>query len=380
LVLALVGIASAAATVTVQIPGIAGPAIAVRGALRTADGGAILLVTVHSGRRAHRALIARIDPDGLLALSYGYEGVADLHLGRGVTPTALAINPGTGDAWIGVTTARRSEVVAIDGAGLRRSAFGHRGVLKLPAADDGGVRALAWRRGELAVAAGRGARCTGCVLTLLNASVGRTVTTAALTAQEAGGSTCAGPAAITSTAFGAAGEVLAGTSVTDSSTCAASLLKLSNRLVPLGAPSANPFQLSSLVITPQGGAACVAGAGPAGIAVWPLGDPLAARVIATDSTRLLALVPLGASACGALLGERRQAAEIVQTAEGGGAPAVTHLPRALSPLAMSRCRQHLLVIAATGPRRRESAVIVPIPIARGPFAAAAAASVTTGCG
>jgi hypothetical protein len=61
---------------------------------------------------------------------------------------------------------------------------------------------------------------------------------------------------------------------------------------------------------------------------------------------------------------------------------VTPIRAPLVPMAMFRCHEHLLVLGASGPAARETAVIVPVPITRGPFAASAAARSTsaTGCG
>jgi hypothetical protein len=144
-------------------------------ARRTADGGAVLLVRIphRPGGSAGTTLTARVDAEGRLDLGYGYEGVARLHLGRGVVTTALAVDPATGDAWIGARNARRSIISRIDGTGHRQPGFGGRGVVTLPAVDDGGVRALAWRDGQLLIAAGARSGCAGCALTLLNAANGR---------------------------------------------------------------------------------------------------------------------------------------------------------------------------------------------------------------
>ena len=78
---------------------------------------------------------------------------------------------------------------------------------------------------------------------------------------------------------------------------------------------------------------------------------------------------------------KRHSATVTQTGSKGPAPAVTTLPEALAPLAMFRCHEHLLVVAARRAARQPAAMIVPIPIIRGPFAAASAARaiLTTGC-
>jgi hypothetical protein len=142
-----------------------------------------------------------------------------------------------------------------------------------------------------------------------------------------------------------------------------------------------------VTITPGSGAACVAGAGPAGIAVGPLAGAGAVgvagftRVLAGAAAALVAVVPLGAGACGVLVQRPGRPAEVFQTAAGSAGAAITALPAGLVPLAMFRCHQHLLVIAASGPAGDESAALVPVPLTRGPFAAAAAVRSipTTGC-
>jgi hypothetical protein len=385
LLLAGTPFAAATARITVPIPGIAGPAIQFAGALRTNAGGAIMVARIRRHPRAATGttLAASVDADGTLELTYGYEGVADLHLPPAAAPTALAINPATGAAWIGVTNGTRGEVVAIDPTGQREARFGRDGIVQLPGVDRGGVRAMAWRQGEIVVAASPQSACAGCALSMLNASNGTPIATRILTAQDAGGPTCTGSAAVTSVAFDAHGAVFAGTQVSPQPSCAASLVHLSNRLVPLGSAAPAATALSSLVVTPEPGPGCLAGTDSAGIGVWPSGRTQPALpVLATGSTKLIALVPLGTGGCGALLQRGRNSAEVAQVGNSTAGPAITPVPAGLVPLAMFRCRQHLLVIAARGPESKEAAVILPVPISRGPFAAVAAAisAPSTGCG
>jgi hypothetical protein len=165
--------------------------------------------------------------------------------------------------------------------------------------------------------------------------------------------------------------------------CTASLVELNNRLVPFGpgALSEPPTQpLRSMIVTPQPGATCIAGSGTAGIDTWPLGATRSTQVAAGASVRLVALVALGAGGCGALI-QGPRSAKVTQTGSNDSAPAVTNIPEALAPLAMFRCHEHLLVLAASGAAGQQAAMIVPIPITRGPFAAASAARaiLTTGC-
>jgi hypothetical protein len=74
---------------------------------------------------------------------------------------------------------------------------------------------------------------------------------------------------------------------------------------------------------------------------------------------------------------------LIQVGAGATGASVTALPRGVSPLAMFRCHAHVLVIGARRSGRDEQAVIVPVAVRRGRFAAAAAAAAaaraTTGC-
>jgi len=367
----------------VPIPGIAGPSIRLAAALRTDDGGAILVASIRTAHAsgAGTTLTARLDAEGRLELGYGYEGVAALPLGPTVIPAALAVDPATGEAWIGATDGTRAEIVAISGNGQEQPGFGRHGVVNLPAVDDGGVRALAWRRGELLVAAGVRGACAGCVLTVLKASGGAPLAKTMITPATR----CTGEVAVTSVAFTNTNGSLAATSAADPLACTAALLAFDDRLVPSGSqplPLLRAQPLRSLVVTPESGATCVAGTGPAGISVWPLGARRSSLVAGGASARLVALVPLGGGACGALLARGRHRGEVAQTAPSSSTPSTSVVPASLVALAMFRCHQHLLVIAASGPVGDQAAVIVPVRIARGPFAAAAGAArsmPSTGC-
>lgn len=379
--------AAGARMIAVPIPGIAGPSIAFPGALRTNDGGAVVLAEIrrHPLSRTGTSFTARVDADGTLDLGYGYEGVARLTISPAAIPTALAIDPETGDAWIGTKDGSRSGIYALDNTGQRQLRFGDRGRVMLPAGDGGGVRALAWRRGRLLVAAGARARCAGCAFMLLNAASGRPVAAATLTTEAAGGPLCTDPVGVTSVAFRTSDELLAATEVANPRLCTASLVALNNRLVPFGpdaltAPPPPAQPLRSVRVTSQPGAACVAGSGPAGIDIWPLGATQSTTVSAGASAKLVAIVPLGAGGCGALLQRGQRSADVAQIGSNNLAPAVSHISGALAPLAMFRCHQHLLVIAASGPAGKEAAMIVPVPITRGPLAAATAVRSTGGTG
>jgi len=372
-----------AGALIVPIPGVDGPSIRLVAALRTEDGGAILVAWI---RPAHASgtgttLTARLDAEGRLELGYGYEGVAALPLGPTVIPAALAVDPATGEAWIGAMDGTRAEIIAVSSTGQEQPGFGRRGVVDLPAVDDGGVRALAWRSGELLVAAGARGRCTGCVLTVLKGSSGAPVARTTITPAA----TCTGAVADTRVALTNANGALVATSVPNPAACTPAVLAFDDRLVPTGSkplPHLPAQALRSLVLTPESGGTCVAGTGPAGISVWPLGARRSSLLVSGASARLIALVPLGGGACGALLARARRSGEVAQTAPSSSAPSTSVVPASLAPLAMFRCHQHLLVIAADGPVGDQAAVIVPIRIGRGPFAAATGASrsmPSTGC-
>jgi hypothetical protein len=299
-------------------------------------------------------------------------------VGPAFVPTALAIDPQRGDAWIGGSEHGRSEIVALGPTGLAQTGFGDRGVVRLPADDDGGVRAMAWRTGRVLVSSGQRGRCPGCALTLLSAAGGRPVATATLTTAAVGGPACAGA---TSVVFDRGGGVLVSTGASDAGQCHASLVGLSPALATSARrpPALPPQPWSSLTLSPESGVTCVAGAGAGGIAVWPLGAARATPVTGGAGARLVAVLALGDGAC-AVLVERNGEATVAQAA-AGSRPAVTRIPAAMAALAMVRCRQHLLVITATGPPGRRSASIVAVPISRGPYARAGAAQVAaaTGC-
>ncbi len=383
LAIASTGWLTGARTGAVPIPGIAGPVIRIPGALRTSDGGAIVLVGI--GRRRSSivgtSLMARVDSDGTLDLGYGYEGIASITSKPAALPTALAINPQTGNAWIGTTEGARSEILAIESAGKLAPGFGDHGHLLLPAVASGGVRALAWEHGKVLVAAGSSVDCAGCALTLLNATSGRPIAFATLTNEALGGSTCTDSVAVTSAAFAEPDELLVASQAADPH-CSASLVELNDKLAPLrsGAlsePTGQP--LRSVMVSSEPGATCVGGSGPAGIDTWPLGATRSTRVVSGASVRLVALVSIGGGGCGALI-QSPGSAEVAQT-DSNATAALTRIPKALAPLALFRCREHLLVLAASSIAGRQTAVIVPIPITQGPLAAvsAARASLTTGC-
>lgn len=116
---------------TVPIPGLAGSAIETAGALRTNDGGAVLAAKIRdrTGSSRGRIVTARLLADGALNLAYGSEGVSTIHVDPRLQLTALAIDPASGDAWIGarVGKAGPAEILAVDDRGDLRKSFGAHG-------------------------------------------------------------------------------------------------------------------------------------------------------------------------------------------------------------------------------------------------------------
>jgi hypothetical protein len=387
-------LAAPAGEVTVPISGLAGPGIQMASAQRTSDGGAILASWIPSraGSARGRTLTARVLADGALDLAYGGHGIATVPVDPRQRLTALAIDPATGAAWIGMRLGARGpgEIVALNGAGGVRTSFGRRGVLALPAADAGGPVALAWQRGALLIAAGA-APCRGCSVSIRDPRSGEVIALGRLSPSEIAPAGCAG-AAISSAVFVGA-QVELTTTTSASPACRALIVALNRSLRPAGsagppAPAPPDAQATSIVIVTSGVGACIASTDATRIAISPWGSGLAsARSAGAPLGRLVALVPLGAGACSALIAGPRGRATVAQMSAGDGRAVTTGLPRAVAPLTMFRCHRHLLVVGATG-RRRRAAVIVAVPIRRGSFAGGAlaggvrgarAAAASTGC-
>lgn len=291
--------ASAAGLVTVPIPGLSGPSARVIDAQRTVDGGAIFVAKIAG--RPGATIVGRLQADGTLVLSYGDGGLARLGLAPTFQPSALAIAPATGLAWIAGSAGATSEIVALSADGEPAVGFGDRGIVRLPQADAGRITALAWRPGRLAVAAGT-------VQVTLNPSTGATLTSNRTDGIVLGETGCPRPAVAAAT-----------------------------------------------------------------------------QLEAAPGARLVTLVPLSGSACGALIDLGEQGAFVVQATAGFAAPSITALPAGFVAQAMFRCVHHLLAIGTVGPGQRRSAELVTIPIALGPFAlsirraSASTATATTGC-
>jgi len=364
------GVASASEFV-VPIPGLRAGFMRAAGALRTNDGGGVLAVRVSAGPRARRGrlVLARLEADGALVLSYGTEGLSAIPVDPSFEPTALAVDPGTGEAWVGGRVGLLGEIVAVDGSGRRVAGFGRHGVLQLGRADRGGPVAIAWRSGALLVAAGASG-CRGCSLSLRDPRSGRLLRSASLGA--AGG--CV-PGGVTGAVFAAGARELISTRA--AAGCPAGALAFDRRLQPVGS-SPLPVRAAarSVVVAGDAGAACVAALASArgGWVIAPAGSGTG---MAAPGGAIVSLVPLGSGACAALLSAPGRAAVVAQTGAGGRRAATDAVPRSLAPLAMFRCHSHLLVVATQASGRSRQGVIYPVAVRRGRFAAAAARG--TGC-
>jgi hypothetical protein len=373
----IVGLALLAVPVF-PIPGLTGRTISVGGVARTDTGGAMVAATVsNGGPGAARLAITRLNVDGTVDLGYGIRGISAPPAGAGSRATALAIDPASGEAWIGVVTGSgASEVVALDGRGNRVKAFGRDGVVTLGAPFDGGARALAWRPGELVVAAGT-TPCDGCRLAVVDASSGRIGRTAIASTGDPG---CPA-AAVTSVVFkplpGAPSLALVGLSITGPARCDT----IGTGFVT-EAPgnTAAPMYLyvsqgaRSMTLAGTAGDLCVASTSANGTRLGPgaaLGSaqPYPFRA---PAGRLVGLTTLGGGACAALIyptGARH--AVVVQNGPTGSRTSTSPLPGRLQPLGMSRCNQHLLVIGDEPRNGVLDGVVAVVPVRAGPHASAA---------
>jgi hypothetical protein len=375
-----------AGAVLVPIAGLEGGKVTIAGSLRTSDGGAIVVARVGRSAAARKGsiVVARLESDGALDLAYGTEGLTTLQADPRLEPTALAIDPATGAAWIGASDGARGrgEVIALNGAGAAARAFGRRGVLKLPARDDGGPVALAWRAGALLLAAGS-APCGGCQLALRQPGSGRVLASATLPALDVAPVRCRG-AGITGAVFALEGPSLS-TSGGRGRRCTATILRLGRTLRVLAPPAwvgtlpaGHATELAG-----TGSSTCAASSGSAATAIRPVSAGATVRATLAPAGRLLALVSLGQGACAALVAGRG-GADVEQMQAGARRAVSDRVARDVAAQSMFRCNQHLLVLGTVAGGGRRTAVILPVPVRRGPFARASAAALaappSTGCG
>lgn len=373
-------LAAAAGPIEVPIPGLSGGVIQVAGALRTADGGGVIAARVTvPGTQTGALTIARVQADGAVNLAYGTLGIAQVHTSPVLEPTALAVDP-SGAAWIGARFGADGpgEVIALDANGARVRTFGSQGVLRLPAADRGGPVALAVSGGHLLIAAGA-TPCRGCSISVRDASTGRLLRRVTLSAATLAPAPCT--VAVTAAALAAQSSVLVSTAVRGKG-CAAQIVALTKTLTASASSPAPPLAdtaARSSTLVPDGASWCLAASDVkhVNLLAWASGRWTSA---AAPAGTLVALAPLGAGACAALIRTSRPGAVVAQMSAGSSRVSADTIPSSLTPLGMFRCNRHLLVIA--GAARDRTAVIVPVPVRRGPFvhaALASAASAGTGC-
>jgi hypothetical protein len=351
------------------IPGVSGKRVSVGGVSRLSDGGGLVAGALdpRATKPAWRPFVARLQLDGSVDLAYGTRGVTTLVVAPDSRVTSLATDPATGSGWIGVAAGphARSEIIALDGSGHRRTRFGRRGTITLPASANGGPAAIAWHRGELLVAAGAKS-CAGCALSLLDPATGHVLHTAVLDPAYSPGCTAT---AVTSAGFLSAAHAVLGVRDHGPRTCSGALVRLngSSPLKPVWRTL--PGAARSTLVSAAPGGACVAESGPTGTALGPLGARGLARA---PAGRLIGVSPLGNGACAALVAARGQPAALVLQAAAGARRATSDaIPVHVHPLGIFRCHQHLLVI---GDRRGVSgrdAVVVVIPVRTGPNSLAA---------
>jgi hypothetical protein len=343
------------------IPGLSGRAVSSGGVARTNSGGAVIAGTVTNAGTS-RLAITRLLVDGTVDLGYGTRGISSPPVGTGARATALAINPATGEAWVGVLTASgASEIVALDGSGNPVPGFGQRGIVRLSGTPSG-VEAVAWRSGQLLVAAGR-SPC-GCQVARLDASTGRSESLLRFNTL-----TPCPVRSITSAVFATGGNALFGTSAR----CSAPILALRN-------PISRTVQGARAVTLAGSGAnICAAATMPDRTALGPYAVARDGRALAgaAPAGRLVALDSLQGGACAALIYPTgAHNAVVVQSAPTGRHTTTTALPGALQPLGMSRCNHHLLVIGDEPSNGLRNAVVAVVPVHEGPHASAASARCT----
>ena len=380
LFLLTVSVATASGPLLIPIPGFAGSALQVGGVARMNDGGAIVAGSQQDpGATGWQPAIIRLHVDGSIDLGYGTEGISRPRLGAGMAATALAIDPHSGDAW--VATARlkgKSAIVALNGDGDRATRFAHGGILWRGASS--APVALAWRAGRLLVASG-GPPCTGCRISVVDPSTGKSIVSGQLAPDQLGGPRCT-DGAITSAVL--TGPRIAQLAFQGGQHCGDRIVTISltrrgshpalrqTRYIPLG--SGTPGEA---LVAASGSDLCVATASPASSAFGPL---IARRHVVVSSRapggRLIALVALGSGACAALIAEAHHPTTVVTQASIQRRRATLDtVPRSLQALGMFRCHAHLVVLGARRRGRQSAGAVVTITVRRGPKGAASTAAV-----
>lgn len=366
------------------IPGLAAKRITVGGVARLDDGGAVIAAALDGGARlpAWRPVAVRLRLDGTVDLAYGSHGTSRPRLGADSRPTALAVDPASGDSWIGIAAGRsgRGEIIALDGRGRRRSGFGAHGTLKLPEASSGPV-ALGWDHNQLLVADGT-EPCVGCAVSILNATTGRLEHMGRVTAAY---STGCSVTAITSAAFLGSGRAVLGTRVRGGADCAGDAVALITSAPGTSRSTRLPDSADQVVVSGSPGEVCVAESGRTGTRLGPLpsqrslAPPSSERLSRAPAGHVVSVVPLGNGACAALISTRGYPAPLVLQAPAGQRLAISDaLPTHIAPLGMFRCHHHLLAIGDRAQGTGRGAVVVVLPVRAGPAALAGAAAAATG--
>jgi hypothetical protein len=366
------GLVAEAAAPAVPIPGLSGPNIEAAGALRTQDGGAILAVRIADapGSARGRVITSRLLADGALSLAYGTDGTSTLSVDPKLRPTAVAIDPRTGDTWVGarIGDTGTGEIIAVDGSGHRRKRFGTGGVLRLPPADAGGPVALAWSRRALLIAAGR-APCRGCSISLRDPGTGGRISAVQLSTAQLSPTAC-DTAAVASAVFLNADTEAVTTSTGGGRGCATSTqafdrnLGLAGSTGPPPALTSDPAPITS-VIAGSGTSGCIAGIDPTRIVISSYAPGSTSMGATAPAGKLVALVPIASGSCAALIKTSRRGATVAQMSAGNRHALTNRLAAGVVPLAMVRCHRHLLVIGARRAQGQETGVIVPVPVRRG---------------
>ncbi len=368
-----------AAMRVVDVPGVSGRAVSIVAAARLADGGAIVagtLTPLEPRRARPRVVVVRLRHDGLIDTSFGESGVVTAQLARGdgragSRATAVAADPASGRSWIGVAVGGNDAgaVLALDGRGRRRQGFGTRAVVRFDG-DATAPAAVAFGNGRLAVAATR-RPCDGCQVLVLDPASGARSGQVALAPVPDGNAGRCSQARVGSLALAGANRLVLGGS--GGASCPTRVIVRDGALRPVadwgpgvvaasraatGAEPAGDTPVRTAVAAAGAPLDLCAGverdgavrlvrvaASPAGPAPPSLPAPGWTAVGGT----LVAVVPLGDRACGALLRRTDKPALVVQAANGNERPAVAEVPAGLRAGAIYRCKRHVLTV---GTRRR----------------------------